>query len=305
MKHPLTSRRAAWATVMVGLYGLIGCGTTEGPPAAATPPGGGGGNVPIEVQSPSPSATPLPSPSPTWHPFVPPPSPTPSPTPSLPPAGHVYGTSGSFDTDFSADAVGSVPPEFVNVQDDGFSYPWLYAGNWSVIASGSLHMYGIDEIRPQPALSFRRYRGTAFGTSNGELPLHYRASVVEQAFASDPNEYPPTGDQGVQVFYLDPTHYVEVLFKPHDLQVWECNGGVPNGYGGWKQLFEQQTDTAAGQIRTMGADVDCNSGQLVFYVDGQELATLHSSLISPRTHWFALRATGNEVYFQRVDIQSE
>lgn len=299
----LRFRRYGWILGLWSMATMAGCGTSAnlGPmrvPAGVNP--SDPPNVPVEVSSP----TPAPSATPAWHPFSPTPTPVPSPTPT-PAMGHVYGQQGTYDTDFSTDAVGTEPPEFINVMDDGYNYSWLYAGNWSVIATDSSHVYAIDDIRPQPALSFRRYRGTDFGTPDGQLPLHYQVSVVEQPIAADPSEYPPTGDQGVQVFYLDPTHYVEVLFKPHDLQVWECNGGVPNGYGGWNQLFEQQTDTTAGQIRTMGADVDCNTGTLVFYVDGQQLATVHSALITPRTHWFALRATGNEVYFRHITIRSE
>lgn len=190
--------------------------------------------------------------------------------------------------------------DLADPRQDGYNYPWLYAGNWFLNNGMLWHR----DLRAQPNLSFRRYRGTTFGP-DGALPPRYRAQVTEEFDESLPTFYPPTGDQGVPFYYQDPTHYVELLIKPTVFEVWECNGGEPEKWKGWRRLYAEDLSTGKGDRRTLGVEVDADRGSMDVFLDGQKRATVTSSLIAPGYRTVALRATGNSVGFENLSIESD
>ncbi len=264
------------------LVGLLGCGSAPSP-------------VPLDPQ---PTAAP---------PAIDVPVPLPSPWP------RVLGRPGKLDAPFRQGLA-----DWWDVRQDGHDYAWLYPGNWfvsprgvspadasSALASSSARAALIhDDIRRPPALSFRRYAGTAFGTPNGELPARYRVSMTVTPIDAHPQNYPPVGDLGVPIFYLDPIHYVEVVFKPQAAEIWACDGGLPEKWRGWHPLFQTELHTRAMQPRRLSAAVDSEAGTMTVSVDGLVLATVKHSLIQPYSHFFALRATGNKMGFSDLQIES-
>lgn len=188
-----------------------------------------------------------------------------------------------------------------DVRNDGYNYPWLMPGNWSIEDGRLVHR----DLRPQPALSFRRYSGTMFGP-NGALPNRYKAEVTltfDSSFEA-PNAYPPTGDQGTPFYYIDPTHYVEVLIKPNLFEVWECDGGQPEKNGGWRRLYYEDLTTGKGDRRTLGVNVDSANHSMEVFLDGSRKASVTSALIDTRVHYLALRAAGNVVSYDNLSIES-
>jgi hypothetical protein len=162
-----------------------------------------------------------------------------------------------------------------------------------------------DEIMRPPALSFRRYAGNAFGTANGELPARYRVSLTLTPIAAHELNYPPVGDLGVPIFYLDPLHYVEAVFKPDSFEIWACDGGLPSKWRGWHPLFQTELQTKALQARRLSAEVDTVAGTMTVTVDGKVMATVRHALIQPYSHYVALRATGNKVLFSDVRVEGD
>jgi hypothetical protein len=262
---------------------LAGCQTPAQPrlaPGATGAPGG--------AASAPPSAELLPSPSPTA-------TPTPAPTPTPSPA--------RLKTGFEDVPAGQVPPDFVDVASEKTVPAWVYPGNWKVATDERNNKVFLhDDVREQPAVSFMRYKGAALGKPNGQLPEVYYAEVAMRPLRS-PNNYPPTGDQGVQFYYLDYNRYVEVVVKPDQIEIWECNGGEPKTTKGWKRLWGQSLTTKAGDVRRVGALVDAPNGAFSAYLDGQPLQTIHSDLIKPQAAWLALRGIGNTVSFDDLLVE--
>ena len=190
--------------------------------------------------------------------------------------------------------------EWKDVRADGHDAAWLYPGNWFTTPQGLMH----DEILRPPALSFRRYAGKAFETPNGELPARYRVSVTITPIAAHPQNFPPVGDLGVPIFYLDPLHYVEAVFKPDRFEIWACDGGMPSKWKGWHPLYEEAMETRAQQARRLSAEVDAGAGTMTVTVDGRVITTVRHALIQPYSHFFALRATGNTMRISELTISS-
>src|SRR6476619_2433588 len=93
------------------------------------------------------------------------PQPGPSATPTASPSPARY------TQNFEALAVGTTPADFVDVTTEETTPAWVYKGNWSITADErGNHVFMHDDIREQPAVSFQRYRGTALGTANGQVP---------------------------------------------------------------------------------------------------------------------------------------
>jgi hypothetical protein len=200
-------------------------------------------------------------------------------------------------------AVGSVPADFVDVTTEETTPSWVYPGHWAVAADehgNKVFMH--DDVRQQPAVSFQRYRGTALGKPNGQLPEVYYAEVAMRPIRS-PYNYAPTGDQGVQFFYLKYDTYLEVVIKPTSIEIWEANGAVPRSTQGWKRLWGQSLATAAGDVRRIGALVDMKAGTFTAYLDGKPLQTVKSDLLTPRPAYLALRGIGNVVSFDDMTIE--
>ena len=193
-----------------------------------------------------------------------------------------------------------------DVRQDGYAYDWLLPGSWRVTpAAQSPRGLWHDEIRRPPAVSFRRYAGTAFGTPNGELPARYQVSLTVTPLDAHPQGDPPIGDLGIPVYYLDPLHYVEAVFKPERFEIWACDGGLPTKWKGWHPLFQTELKTAARQARRLVAEVDSRAGTMTVSVDGKVMATVRHGVIQPYSHFFALRATGNSVIFSDLRIEGD
>lgn len=253
---------------------LAGCG--------APPPGGGGG---LPSPTPSPEAT----------------------ASALPPGPALR-------IDFTGMALGPLGAEapFVDVyselQAQGIAPPlWLYRGTWEIteLATGSLIGRVLHQARVQerPPITLLRYRGDFEAQHDGLMPAHYRMAITQQPVRS-PFNLPPTGDQGVQPYYLDPNHYVEVVTTPTQLQVWVCDGGLPDSSVGWNKLWFVDLTTRAGDVRRIGATVDVARHQFTVLLDDQPLATIVTPMIAPRPHWIALRAIGNEVNFADFALEA-
>jgi hypothetical protein len=203
---------------------------------------------------------------------------------------------------FEADAVNSDPADFSDPRNEGYSYEWLPAVTWKVTSSTAGKRYVHDGLNTRGVLSFRRYKGTALGTENGLLPDHYLAELDVTPIQS--YSYAPTGDQGTQFYYLDPTHYVELLLKPNAFEVWVCDGGEPFQNAGWSLKFVHEVANAANQTRKLGAEIDCTKHTLDAYFDGVKLTTMTLPLIKSQPHWLALRGTGNIVAHDNLRIQT-
>jgi hypothetical protein len=164
-----------------------------------------------------------------------------------------------------------------------------------------------DGLSDTANLSFRRYKGTGLGTANGALPAKYKAELDVTPIKS--YSYAPTGDQGTQVYYVDPTHYFEVLIKPNNFEVWACDNAAPFQSVGWYRLYATPVDTAANQTRHLGAEIDTNAHTLKAYLDGQLMTTLDANtsdvltrLLTNVPHYFAMRGTGNIVAHDNIRI---
>jgi hypothetical protein len=213
--------------------------------------------------------------------------------------------------DFEKAALGTLPAEWVGVRAEmvaqGKTPPaWLYDGTWEVASVNRPPLQGKvlrqTQKMPEPWVSFVRYRGTQFGP-NGQLPMRYRFEVSQQPIAS-PYNLPPTGDQGVQPYYLDADHYLEVVNTPRELQVWYCDGGQPMNGRGWKRLFNRSMATQPGDVRRVGGIVDVANKSFVLMVNGKVEATMQVPDLDPsRPHFMALRSIGNEVNFDDVEVE--
>lgn len=260
--------------------------------------------TPPLVLEPAMGATPAPTATPTLAPTAvstatPTPEPTATPTPE--PSATAEPVPGELVRDFEADAVGSDPADFVDPNDEGFSYAWMPRVTWRVADVQGSRRYLHDGLSNTGDLSFRRYRGTGLGTANGELPQHYFAEIdvtPQQSYT-----YAPTGDQGTQFYYLDPTHYVELLVKPTQFEVWVCDDAPPFQSTGWSRVYVASTTTAANQTRHMAADVDCNAHTLTAYLDGNLMTTQTISMLTTQPHYFALRGSGNLVSHDNLHIK--
>jgi hypothetical protein len=194
-------------------------------------------------------------------------------------------------TDFESAALGGVPADFIDVTAEETVPAWVYKGNWAVSADEAgnkvlLH----DDVRQQPAVSFQRYRGTALGTANGRVPDVYYTEVAMRPIRS-PYNYTPTGDQGVQFFYLKYDTYLEVVVKPTAIEIWEANAAEPK-------------TTKGGDVRKNGALVDLKAGTFTAYLDGKPLNTVKSDLLKPQAAYVALRGIGNVVSFDDFLIEA-
>lgn len=256
--------------ILLGAIAMVGCTTLPG-----APPGGGGGSL------------------------------EPQPAMTLAPSDRLLRL------DFEGDAPGSLPRDWVSVSAEmrskGQTPPsWLFDGTWEVAAGTHAPLRSKvlrqTEKQKEPWISLVRYRGTAFGP-DGRLPLHYRFEVTQQPIDS-PYNLPPTGDQGIQPYYLDADHYLEVVNTPRDLQVWYCDGGQPMNGRGWKRLYSRPLNTQPGDARRVGGIVDVPRKTFVLLVDGKPETTLQvPDLDASKAHGMALRSIGNAVNFDDVEVE--
>lgn len=200
--------------------------------------------------------------------------------------------------------LGAAPTDWVDVATETTVPPWVYAGNWRVVQNeDGNHVFLHDDVREQPAVSFQRYRGSALGTENGVLPMRYHAEVAMRPINS-PYNYPPTGDQAVQFYFLATGRYLEVVIKPDQIEIWEADGAEPKTNKGWKRLYNKSLVTKAGDLRRIGAQVDAEAGTFEAWLDGERLTSVKSALIKPQPAWMTLRGIGNVVSFDDVRVEA-
>lgn len=203
---------------------------------------------------------------------------------------------------FEEAKLGEAPADWVDVATETTVPAWVYAGNWRVVTDdGGNRVFLHDDVREQPAVSFQRYRGDAFGTEDGRLPARYEAEVAMRPIRS-PHNYPPTGDQAVQFYYLATGRYLEIVIKPDMFEIWEADGAEPKTTKGWKRLYNKSLQTKAGDLRRIGARVDAEKGTFEALLDGEHMTTVSSALIKPQPAWITLRGIGNVVSFDDVRV---
>lgn len=277
MRFPVAAAAAAVVLATTGCSQVAGL--SPRPPIAGTP-----APEPISSSGTPRQVTTAPTPTPE-------PTPVPSPTPAV------------LRADFEQEAPGSVPADWVDVTGEGNLPAWVYAGKWGVAADERGNQVLLhDDVREQPAVSFLRYRGGALGRPNGEVPPRYYAEVAMRPIRS-PINYPPTGDQGVQFYYVSHNVYLEVVVKPDQLEVWECKGGEPKTTKGWKKLWGEALSTKAGDVRQVGALVDVPAGTFTAYLDGKAKTPVKSEILVARPAWVALRGIGNVVSFDNLLVE--
>jgi hypothetical protein len=253
---------------------MIGCASP------ASPPGGGGGSPK------QPLATPAPTPTPVRL----------------------------IDLDFEKAPLGAIKADvpFVDVAAErlaqGERLPtWLYVGTWEVadVDTPTLKSRVLRQTKVQerPGVTFVRYRGEFAGGQDGQMPTRYRMEVTQQPVRS-PYNLPPTGDQAIQPYYLDANHYVEVVTTPRELQLWVCDGGIPDSATGWTKIWSEALSTRPYDTRRVGAVVDTRKRTFQLLYDGVPKAETTIDLIDPsRKAMVALRAIGNEVNFDAFSLE--
>jgi|GEM_PF-1444455 hypothetical protein len=229
----------------------------------------------------------------------------PEPTPAPPVHAPVAPALPFYQSNWNAFPAGGTPDDWIDPERDGYHYPWLYPGNWHIVASPdnpAIQYYEQSQQLPQPALTFRRYDGMAFGQDNGLLPVYYHVDVTMRPIQSK-YFFAPVGEAAVQVYYLDPTHYVEIDVRNTQVMLWEDDGGFPGQANNWILYWSQPLQTHPGQNRRVGADVDTVHHLITIYIEGHAVAMLNLPFISTRPHWVALRAAGQWIDYASVRIQ--
>lgn len=184
-----------------------------------------------------------------------------------------------------------------NAVDDGYAYPWLVRGSWS-LSGATLTQTGTDWpwYGGAPPLSFMRY-------ASGALPARYAVDVVLQVRGCNSRDpYYPIGDTGVQVYYLNPTHYVEVVYRPHTFEIWQCNGGVPYQYSGWTLLGRYVHASSPWANLHVHAEVDTLQHRLVVQLPDGGSTAVYAPLATNQPHWMSLRASNAQVWVESVRL---
>lgn len=214
------------------------------------------------------------------------------------PAGRVYRS------DWSRLSAGSEPPEFVDVRQDGHRWPWLYGGDWQISRGAWGVVYEVPKAlrTPPEPLTFRRYRGDVFG-ADGVLPRRFRLEAEGRSLGGS-TRFGGYGELALQVHYLSPTTYVEVLQTDAALVVWEARNAPPMQGSGWTELARVPHRASPGAWVRFGAEVDRDAGVITAILDGKEVARAQSELLKgPEAGRFTLRATGNREEWKRIEVQ--
>jgi hypothetical protein len=207
--------------------------------------------------------------------------------------------------------VGAQPNDWVNVKNINQAFPWLVQGAWSVKSNAAgahtLEQSGIGWpwFGGAPPLSFMRFNAPFFKLAGNSLPNHYKVDVTLRVLGCDPKDpYYPIGDTGVQVYFIDATHYCEFIYRPKTVEMWQCNGGEPFRFPGWTLLKRIPRNNFQGQALLVSAEVDTATHTIKATMPGSSTpVTVFSSLIQPRAHWMTLRASNSRVQYDVVQVQ--
>lgn len=200
------------------------------------------------------------------------------------------------------------PSDFKNAYDDMADPPsWLFRGDWRLLEAVPgftgpvLHQ---AETGGYPHIMIQRYAGTLFGP-DGQLPGHYKVKLAIQPFES-PDRFPPVGENAVLVYYKNPTTYVEVTVSNASVSVWASDQATPLSAVGWQDYFYYPADTAPGEIRRISCEVNTDTRELTYWVEGQQAATVSIPLLThDGYHGFALRSHGNQLNFGELEIEGD
>lgn len=206
--------------------------------------------------------------------------------------------------DWSRVPEGRAPSNWVDLQEDGHDYPWLYNGGWQIRRrNGVPHLVvPFANARMAEPLSFRRFNGRTFGIA-GRLPDRYQV-VLEGRSMGGAVRFNGYGELACQVFYLNPTHYVEVLQTDEHLYIWQANNAFPMQGAGWESLAKIPNPVKVGDWVRFGATVDTKAGTIVATLKDQPVATASPSLMQQgREPKLTLRATGNKEEWRVVEIR--
>ncbi len=198
---------------------------------------------------------------------------------------------------------GAEPAEFVDVRSEGQRAPWLYGGGWRIGRYGREVVYEVPLALRQPAepLTFRRYRGEVFG-ADGALPRRYRVEAEARSLGGSAR-FGGYGELAMQVHYVTPTTYVEVLQTDDALLMWEAVNAPPMQGSGWTQLARVAHGAKVGQWVRFGAEVDRDRGTITALLDGKPVATARAGLLQgPGPGRLTLRATGNREEWRWVEV---
>lgn len=218
----------------------------------------------------------------------------------------------SYFQDFASVPDGQTPPDWLNVAAAGLAaYPWLVPGSWAVgTMDDGRHMLEQRGTNwawfdGAPPLSFMRFDSPCFGRAAHGLPDRYTVDVGLAVMSCDSRDpYYPIGDTGVQVYYLDPTHYCEMVWRPTTIDLWECNGGEPTRYAGWTLLHRFSNVARSHEWLNVHVKVDTIRHTLRASLPGGGEVEVLSSLLKPGKHWMTLRASDSDVWFDHVAIQT-
>lgn len=198
---------------------------------------------------------------------------------------------------------GHAPSDWVDLQEDGHDYPWLYDGGWQVRRDNDVpHLLvpNANTTMPEP-LSFRRFNGGAFGVA-GRLPDRYRV-VLEGRSLGGAERFNGYGELAGQVFYLTPTSYVEVLQTDENFYIWQADNAPPMQGAGWQQVAKVPHPVKVGEWVRFGAEVDTRKGRIVALLNDRPVATASPSLMAQgREPKLTVRATGNREEWRVVEI---
>ncbi|MBC7543509.1 MAG: hypothetical protein H7338_12345 [Candidatus Sericytochromatia bacterium] len=202
-------------------------------------------------------------------------------------------------------AVSGQPEDFRDATTDVAPGPdWLFPGDWSLFPSLAGFSGGVfhqEETGAFPHVTIRRYAGATFGT-DGALPAHYTISLAVQPFAMA-DHMPPIGENGVLVYYKNPTNYVELVISGGNVAVWSANNAGPTSDAGWTGHYWFGQTTATGDIRRLSAEIDTVTHQLTYWVEGRKAATLTIPMLTETApHTFALRSIGNKINFGEIVV---
>ena len=197
--------------------------------------------------------------------------------------------------------VGKEPPEFVDVTTPT-SEPWLDPGRWLLTWHNGTMVYRADKEATYPYFTMRRYRGTAFGP-DGQLPARYEVELTVRPYAC-PSFHPPIGENGILIYYLDPTHYAELNVQHESVSVWTADDARPHSGANWKHYNAWYgIKTEVGGVRHLRAIVDTTTHQIRYWVDGKKAFNVTVPMVTSRPHWFALRSVGNVIQFGQIRIR--
>jgi hypothetical protein len=174
---------------------------------------------------------------------------------------------------------------------------WLAKGIWQVSTVDTPTFRGLayraSEEKPQPWLSFRVLQGPA-------IPDRFRVEATVQGVSS-PHFKGPVGEISLIPYYLDPTHYVEVLITGEHVGIWLADGAAPDTDKGWTGLHFLPVRTRIGDLQTVTIDMDLTEHRLTVAVGDRTYSLSHPFLDPGRPRRVAVRSAGNT--FDLVDFR--